>query len=630
MSRLRWERAPVARFTGRRSTTLVTALDFLARISLAIRVTQSGAALRIFLPEEPGALPTYLTPGNDDWTYGGSHAAAWRAGGPSEDCTSARAFAAEGEALSAPAYELGALLLDRRACDLLEVSASVSRPARIEVDVPPRLRGYAWELARARRFGYFACAESLTFVRSHGTRAPPAEREAPALCRVLGAFASPQGYPPLDVERESDALRRAIGGAIGFAKPRELGRAQWHVLARQLAPSERAEPTHVLHFGGHGDPHGALVLSGPSGAGVPIPADRVVQCLADAKELRLVVLHACYGDAGAAQPFGSLAEQLVEGGVVRAVVALSTPLPDADAPEATFHLYRALAKPSSIDVAVQSVRRELCKAGARSWPFLTLQCTGAPEMLATAPHAQADRATIHSLDYHPQDSVLRRAAPPQVIVLPGPADSGHDHVAERAVWHALGRIVRSTAQLELGDVLAVPQLAPSWLLGELARLFDLDGAGAPDAALATVRAALRERCQDEGSVLISVARRPIAVERSALAGAWGKLIKDLIGPESLPLVVLLGLRWKSEPRPNAHLKSWTEALERELGEVPLVVAPDLPRTIGRDEILTFVRDRLGLPERNALAIQEDLEGSSSARIVSSLAEMIHKKVHHAG
>lgn len=218
-----------------------------------------------------------------------------------------------------------------------------------------------WELMRdPRRGAFLALSRRTTVVRQLAWDdgvVIDQPRSAPTL-RILVVLASPEGVVPLDLSVERQKIEQAVAGRPDIDL-RVLDNPTFGELTDRL----RQESYHVLHYMGHGafdeaSGVGQLLLAGADGRVAPVTAERLAQVVLDVESLRLVVLNACDTGRmkrGAEQPFTDLAGALLRSGVP-AVIAMQTPIPDADAIELSRVFYRHLAAGESADEALAEAR----------------------------------------------------------------------------------------------------------------------------------------------------------------------------------------------------------------------------------------------------------------------------------
>jgi len=157
---------------------------------------------------------------------------------------------------------------------------------------------------------------------------------------------------PLDTERlRLDAEVRAIDAALRQegAPPRYDLRQQWAVRSGDLVDALlRFRPT-VVHFAGHGDADGRLVVEDGSGRAAPLPPAGVAALLAAVPGVQVVVLNACWSDAQAAALLDHVA----------CVVGMTQEVTDAAAIAFATGFYRGLAAGEAVAAAVALGRAQV-------------------------------------------------------------------------------------------------------------------------------------------------------------------------------------------------------------------------------------------------------------------------------
>jgi hypothetical protein len=268
---------------------------------------------------------------------------------------------------------------------------------------PPELQVLPWELlfdAGPHRF--LALSKRVLVTRYLAVlRGTPPLAVTPPL-RILIATALPRDQPPLDVEAEAVAIRRALAPleTQGLVRLEVLPHAQVMALRQALLDLR----PHVLHFAGHGTlsrDGGALVLEDEVGLSRPCSSTKLGIMLADT-DVRLAVLNACLSARGAAVEAGPFDEQrrallgvgpaLVEAGL-GAVIAMQFSMSDSAARLFAADLYRSLARLEPVDQAVSRAREALMMEGLdegdRNWatPVLFLRAPDGVIFVPTSPHA---------------------------------------------------------------------------------------------------------------------------------------------------------------------------------------------------------------------------------------------------
>lgn len=124
---------------------------------------------------------------------------------------------------------------------------------------------------------------------------------SPTQLRLLFMEASPQGLPKLALTEEIRQISEELQVSSlsdRFVQPFDvaynIAASQWHQKLLKVRPD-------ILHFSGHGNERGELLVRGPHGDASPLPIDAVVESLARYSAhslklggLRVVVLNACY------------------------------------------------------------------------------------------------------------------------------------------------------------------------------------------------------------------------------------------------------------------------------------------------------------------------------------------------
>lgn len=115
--------------------------------------------------------------------------------------------------------------------------------------------------------------------------------------RILFLGANPQDTTKLRLDQEV----RDITSALRQARYRESFdlRQQWAVRVSDLQRALLEHQPQILHFSGHGSRENALYLEDDSGAARPVSGLALAQLLVAFKEVRCVVLNACYSQGQA-------------------------------------------------------------------------------------------------------------------------------------------------------------------------------------------------------------------------------------------------------------------------------------------------------------------------------------------
>jgi hypothetical protein len=254
--------------------------------------------------------------------------------------------------------EIGECL--RRSSELARGRQAALR-LRLRLHQAPELARLPWELLYdARRAGFLLRDLDATLVREPE---PEQASEAPVVhlpLRVLVLAASPLDQPPLQVDREWEALRAALAGLQrrGLVLLERLEEARLSRLRARLRQGEY----HVLHVVGHGryDPRAqssVLLLEDErdSRASRETTAAELARLLVGHHSLRLAVLNVCEGARGGPDPYAGTAQTLVRRGVP-AAIGMQFSISDGAALEFAAELYRALADGVPLEAALTDAR----------------------------------------------------------------------------------------------------------------------------------------------------------------------------------------------------------------------------------------------------------------------------------
>jgi len=180
--------------------------------------------------------------------------------------------------------------------------------------------------------------------------------------KVLVVISSPSNYPPLDVEREWEKLREALGDLEqrGLVALERLEDATLMTLQRRLRRGEY----HIFHFIGHGGfderaQDGVLLLEDEQGRGRPVSGQYLGTLLHDERTLQLAILNACEGArTSRTDPFAGTAQSLVQQGTP-AVIAMQFEITDEAAITLAHEFYAALADGYPVDGALAEARKAI-------------------------------------------------------------------------------------------------------------------------------------------------------------------------------------------------------------------------------------------------------------------------------
>ncbi|MEM6453734.1 MAG: CHAT domain-containing protein [Acidobacteriota bacterium] len=246
---------------------------------------------------------------------------------------------------------------------------ALDAPLRIRLRLPSDDTASTWHslpwelLYDEMRHAHIATDVMTPFVRTWAHAASTARPLAEPPLRVLLAFPTPTGGPPLKIERERDLIERRLGE---LAVPLDWARVPDPVTLDALQQTLIAHRPHVVHIGGHGafddDGVGGVDFVGDDGASDRVTGARLAACLRDARQpTALIVLNVCRTSALEAlddPPFHAVAGALIAAGH-NAVIAMNGPIVDGAAVAFSGALYDRLAGGDAIDQAVNTARNRL-------------------------------------------------------------------------------------------------------------------------------------------------------------------------------------------------------------------------------------------------------------------------------
>jgi tetratricopeptide (TPR) repeat protein len=180
---------------------------------------------------------------------------------------------------------------------------------------------------------------------------------------VLVMIACPSNYHPLDVDREWEKLKQALGDIEqrGLIRLHRLESATLSGLHHAL----RRQSYHIFHFIGHGifdekAQDGILLFENESGRGRPVTGQELGTLFYDYRSsLRLAVLNACEGArTSTTDPFAGAAQSLVQKGIP-AVIAMQFEITDEAAIALAHEFYGAMAEGYPVDAALAEARKAI-------------------------------------------------------------------------------------------------------------------------------------------------------------------------------------------------------------------------------------------------------------------------------
>ncbi len=562
---------------------------------------------------------------------------------------------------------LGEWLFDQRAADYLRNQAKSwseeENRHRIELRVPAELAEWPWEMVALQGLGVLATHQALIVVRvsDHGKQ-PQAAHSSQIAVEVVGVKLEKHGsWADLATGKEIESIRAEIemveNGRRFSVKVDPLG--GWSAVVQRYTTQG---PPHVFHFAGHGLDQGkGLVFRGEHGGPEEISADRVASLLCRKKggrgrRTRLAFLNACSTTApggGRFQPFGGLAQQLIQHGIP-AVVGFQAPVEDNQASELAAAFYEAVARGDSVDCALQEARTKLFDLGGEtvSWGFASLTVSGTPEPLfrpSKYKGARRPSATLmdfgHEEQRHRLERFLRRRHP-MVVVIHGEDRSGHRHVALR-VQHDLERagnvLWRPVAVLHW-FVAGEPLLSRSQLAGGIAKALIIPDTGKQEELEDRIAREIAERCAQDRTVVIDLEEEVTPRDKDQGAALitliqvlWTALMHRATEYGSiLPVFLILPVAYP-KPLPGGHrlakrvqkqILIAEQAIEeiateaRLKGKVRVEVLPKL-RPIEQGYVADFLEEVLELDPDDADSMADNIVGAGdNERILQRMARLL--------
>ncbi len=245
---------------------------------------------------------------------------------------------------------------------------------RLRLAAAPELAVLPWEYLYNPDANRFLALSNETPV----VRRLPAVEELPALAiqlplRILVVIASPDGYPPIDVENEWAKLTQSLAdlqqqGRVVLDRLPQPGAAGERATLTALQRAMRRVEYHVFHFIGHGgfdaaNQDGFLLLADDQGRGRPVNGEYLGTLLHDERTLRLAVLNACEGArASRDDPFSGVAQSLIQQGIP-AVIAMQFAISNEAAVACAHEFYLALADGYPADAALAEARKAIYGEG---------------------------------------------------------------------------------------------------------------------------------------------------------------------------------------------------------------------------------------------------------------------------
>ena len=276
-------------------------------------------------------------------------------------------------------------------------------PLRLRLILPETLPELPWELLYDReRDTFLALADDLTLVRAPLLATPSRTLAVEGQIAIVCVLASPRGQRPIDLDRELRIVQSALRAPLAD------GRARLDVLRGPdtLGQLRRRlqQPAHIVHILCHGD------LDPTRGEGMLLFEDSYDETQGDAERVsaeqlrrllckpqadtRLVLLNACLGAYGGADPGSSVAAALVRGGLP-VVIAMQFEIAADTANQfaRTFYDFLLLGQP--VEAALTEARQHLFDYDTfrLDWAIPVLYLRGAGGALFT-PGVVTDAASI--------------------------------------------------------------------------------------------------------------------------------------------------------------------------------------------------------------------------------------------
>lgn len=153
------------------------------------------------------------------------------------------------------------------------------------------------DLIRDYQDGLLGFVEALyTLSGETDSLAPaPIMRDADEKVRVLFLAANPLDSGRLRLDEEIRTIEACIRGGE-YRDQFDMIRQGWAVRFRDLRRYLLEYKPHIIHFSGHGNSGGELILEDETGKGTPIPPEALQRLFSALKDdnVRLVILNACY------------------------------------------------------------------------------------------------------------------------------------------------------------------------------------------------------------------------------------------------------------------------------------------------------------------------------------------------
>jgi hypothetical protein len=276
-----------------------------------------------------------------------------------------------GEALYSSLFSSEIRSLFQRSLDIARTNDKGLR-VRLLLSNVPELISLPWEyMYDHKQQRYIGNSKNSPIIRSLDLvlQKPKSTFSVKGTLNVLVMISSPQGLPPLDVEKEKQWIYEATKELQNkhIIKITLLSKA---TLAN-LQDTLRKEDFHVFHYIGHGDynqttQEGALVFEDEEARPVKADGD-LLDALFHDDTVRLAVLNTCSGARSSLDdPFAGVAQSLLLKGRIPAVVAMQFEISDEAAITFTKAFYAALLDNYSIDAAMAEARKSIYITGNKT------------------------------------------------------------------------------------------------------------------------------------------------------------------------------------------------------------------------------------------------------------------------
>src|SRR5262249_18829722 len=247
----------------------------------------------------------------------------------------------------------------------------------------PELSYIPWEtMFDSRGLFHLCCYGTTPFARTASMKDQELYIYKETPIRILGIISAPKSFvgtdDELDTAAEESALELALRPLIKANQVRLCWTADgtFRKLTKRLVQGDKGNPWDVFLFIGHGV-GGNIVLEEDDGTGYEfLSADVLNGLLADPMGPKLVILNSCRGaHTEKAGRFASMAETLIRGGGIAAVIAMQFDI--SDKMGATFSpiFFKQLMLNIPIQQAMTLTRLELQRRGFTEWisPVLYMQ-----------------------------------------------------------------------------------------------------------------------------------------------------------------------------------------------------------------------------------------------------------------